>query len=64
MNAFDIGAIQSVLTLVSFVGFVGIVFWAWSGRRSRDFGEAARIPLEDDRQRPAAGARDTGKEQR
>jgi len=28
--------------------FVGIVAWAWSARRRKDFEEAARLPLEDD----------------
>ncbi len=28
--------------------FIGIVVWAWSGKRKRAFDEAARIPLEDD----------------
>ena len=27
--------------------FIGIVVWAWSGRRKRDFDEAAHMPLED-----------------
>ena len=49
MNPIDIGSIQSAVTLVSFVAFVGIVAWAWSGRRLGEFSEASRIPLEDDR---------------
>jgi cytochrome c oxidase cbb3-type subunit 4 len=53
-----------VITVVSFVVFVGIVVWAWSGRRTRDFGEAARIPLDDDRPRSAAAQPATGKEER
>lgn len=28
--------------------FIGIVVWAWSGKRKRDFERAARIPLEED----------------
>jgi cytochrome c oxidase cbb3-type subunit 4 len=39
---------QSIITLVAFLIFVGIVGWAWSGRRREAFGEAARIPLDDD----------------
>lgn len=39
---------QSIWTVVAFVFFVGIVFWAWSSRRKNEFDEAARLPLDDD----------------
>ena len=32
-----VAAIGSTTTVVSFVAFVGIVVWAWSGRRERQF---------------------------
>ncbi len=35
-------------TLVLLIIFIGIVLWAWSGRRKQDFEEAANIPFEDD----------------
>ena len=35
-------------TVVLLITFVGIVIWAFSGKRKKDFEEAARIPLEDD----------------
>jgi len=38
----------SVMTVVMLVVFVGIVLWAWSGKRRAAFDEAARVPLEDD----------------
>ncbi len=37
-----------IWTLVAFVFFVGIVLWAWSGKRKQEFDEMARMPLEDD----------------
>jgi len=40
--------IQSVWTLVVLVLFVGIVIWAWSGKRKNDFDEAANIPFNED----------------
>ena len=40
--------IQSVWTLVVLVLFVGIVIWAWSGKRKQDFDEAANIPFNED----------------
>lgn len=42
-----ISTVFSAWTVIAFVIFVGIVIWAWSSRRTRDFAEAARIPLED-----------------
>lgn len=28
--------------------FIGIVWWAWSAKRKRDFDEAANLPFDDD----------------
>jgi len=44
----DIGFIQSVWTLVAFITFMAIVFWAFSDARKNDFKEASQLPLEDD----------------
>ena len=35
-------------TVLMLVTFVGIVVWAYSATRKKDFDEAARLPLEDD----------------
>ena len=40
---------QTTWTVIAFVFFVGIVFWAWSGRRKRDFDKASRMALDDDK---------------
>jgi len=45
---FAINDLRAAITAVSFVLFVGIVAWAWSGRRKRAFDEAARLVLDDD----------------
>ncbi|MEO7106913.1 MAG: cbb3-type cytochrome c oxidase subunit 3 [Rhodoferax sp.] len=45
---FDINTLRSAATLVSFVTFIGIVWWAWSKRRADDFSEAANLPFEQD----------------
>ena len=45
MNYSDL---SSVMTVVMMAVFVGIVLWAWSGKRHADFEAAARVPLEDD----------------
>ncbi len=40
--------IQSIWTIVVMVTFLGIVVWAYSGKRKSAFDEAARLPFEDD----------------
>ena len=44
MNYSDL---SSVMTVVMMAVFVGIVLWAWSGKRHADFEAAARVPLEE-----------------
>ena len=44
----DYSLILSVWTLVVLVLFVGIVAWAWSGKRKQRFDEAANIPFDKD----------------
>jgi cytochrome c oxidase cbb3-type subunit 4 len=44
----DAGDWRGVFTVVMFVMFIGIFLWAWSGRRKKDFEEAAQLPLDDD----------------
>lgn len=44
----DINDMRGIVTVVSFLAFVGIVVWAWSKRNQAGFDEAARLPLQDD----------------
>ena len=48
MSAADYSTLSSVMTVVMLVAFLGIVAWAYSGKRRAQFDEAARVPLEDD----------------
>ena len=41
-----------VWTVLLMTAFIGIVVWAWSQRRHKDFKEAAHLPLEEDERRP------------
>jgi cytochrome c oxidase cbb3-type subunit 4 len=43
----DLNDIRSATTLFSFVVFIGIVFWAWAGKRRAAFDEAAQLPFLD-----------------
>ena len=40
--------LQSIWTVIAFVVFVGIVIWAWSGKRKASFDKAARMALDDE----------------
>ena len=49
--------LSSIMTVVMMAVFIGIVLWAWSGKRRDDFAAAARVPLDDDEPVAAASAR-------
>ena len=43
----DINDARSLITVVSFVAFLGIVAWAYSSKRKAGFEEAARSVLDE-----------------
>ncbi len=43
----DIHTIQSFVTLLWIILFIGIVVWAYSRRRKKDFSEAENLPLNE-----------------
>ena len=46
----DLTLLQSFWTIVVMVAFIGIVIWAWSGKRKQRFEDAANIPFTEDEQ--------------
>lgn len=44
----DVNDLRAGITIVSFVIFVGIVYWAFNGRQKSRFDEAANLPFADD----------------
>ncbi|NML86940.1 cbb3-type cytochrome c oxidase subunit 3 [Polaromonas sp.] len=44
----DINTLRSIVTVVTFFVFIGIVAWAWSGRNAKSFEEAAQLPFKHD----------------
>jgi cytochrome c oxidase cbb3-type subunit 4 len=48
----DLNTLRSISTVLSFVTFLGILWWAFSPRSSKSFEEAARLPFADDETRP------------
>ena len=51
----DINDIRAALTVLSFIAFIGIVWWAYGRRRRARFDRAARSVLEDDDEARTAG---------
>ncbi len=45
---FDINTLRSLVTVVSFLTFIGIIVWAYSRKNSADFEKAANLPFEQD----------------
>jgi cytochrome c oxidase cbb3-type subunit 4 len=54
------GTWRALFTAFMFLAFIGIVLWAWSSSRKKDFDEAAGLPLEHDKF-VSAGRIPTGK---
>ncbi|NLY12601.1 MAG: cbb3-type cytochrome c oxidase subunit 3 [Gammaproteobacteria bacterium] len=44
----DIGTLRGLGTLLIFVAFIGLVFWAYNGKRKSSFDEAANLPFADE----------------
>ncbi|MDK9703308.1 MAG: cbb3-type cytochrome c oxidase subunit 3 [Sulfuritalea sp.] len=44
----DINDLRSLFTVLAFIAFMGIVWWAYSDRRKKTYDEAAMMPLDDD----------------
>lgn len=44
----DINVLRSIVTVLTFVVFIAIVAWAWSGRNAKSFDEAAQLPFGQD----------------
>jgi cytochrome c oxidase cbb3-type subunit 4 len=44
----DVNMLRSLVTVVSFLVFIGIIAWAYSRKNSVDFEKAANLPFEQD----------------
>lgn len=42
----ELGTLSGLITLAMMIIFIGIVIWAYSSKRKKDFDEAARLPLD------------------
>ena len=49
MDAYlTVNELRILITVISFIVFAGIVYWAYSGRQRKRFEEAANLPFADD----------------
>lgn len=48
----SVGTFHGIWTLVILIIFIGIVAWAWSGKRKKYFEDAGRIPFDQDDELP------------
>ncbi len=44
----DIQTLRSVVTVVGFLAFLGIVFWAYGSAQKSRFDAAARLPFDEE----------------
>lgn len=44
----DMGTFRGITTLLILIAFIGVVAWAYSKHRKRDFDDAANLPFADD----------------
>lgn len=44
----DVNDWRVIVTVLSFVSFIGIWVWAWSKKNQQRFEEAARLPFESE----------------
>ena len=45
----DINILRGAILIVLIFSFLGLLVWAWSGKRKPAFDEASRLPLEEDK---------------
>ncbi|MFQ3207281.1 MAG: cytochrome c oxidase cbb3-type subunit 4 [Glaciecola sp.] len=47
----DQGTIGSIFTVIVFVSFVGVCYWAFSSRNKKNFDEAANLVFDDEKKK-------------
>lgn len=52
----DINDFRGLATVFTMVAFIGVVIWAYSGKRKASFDEAAHLPFADEDQGSRASA--------
>ena len=52
----DLSDLRTIVTALSFVAFVGVVIWAYNGKRKAGFDAAANLPFADKDELPVSQA--------
>jgi cytochrome c oxidase cbb3-type subunit IV len=60
----DINDLRSIFTVLAFIAFIGIVWWAYSDRRKATYDAAAMLPLDDDSPFVPSGSQVTKNQER
>ncbi|MBS7326074.1 MAG: cbb3-type cytochrome c oxidase subunit 3 [Thiopseudomonas sp.] len=55
----DIGMLRGLGTAIVFIAFIGLVFWAYNGKRKGSFDEAANLPFADEASDSPNSAKDS-----
>lgn len=50
VNNMDMSDLRALATVTTVVAFIGVVWWAYGGKRKARFDEAAQLPFADDEQ--------------
>ena len=53
----DINTLRSIITVVAFTLFIGIVLWAYSSRNKAAFEQAAMLPFDEEDDERVGGER-------
>lgn len=48
----EIGTLRGLGTALVLIAFVGLLIWAFSGKRKKNFDEAANLPFADESEKP------------
>jgi cytochrome c oxidase cbb3-type subunit 4 len=48
----DIGLVRGLITAILLILFIGLWFFSWSKKRSKEYDAASQLPLEDDSRPP------------
>lgn len=57
----DIQTLRGLGTILVFVAFMGLVFWAYNSKRKSSFDEAANLPFADEESRSSELNKDTSR---
>jgi len=58
----EYSTIHSIFTVILFVGFIGLLIWAYSKKRKPDFDDAANLVFDDEKKPQQKSAKESDHE--